>query len=253
MLNLTIVEDQLVPIYKNDEGQKLVNARELHDFLEIGTQYTKWFERMIEYGFAENNDFMAISQKRLTAQGNETEYIDHVIKLDMAKEISMIQRNEKGKEARKYFIQVENNYKEILIKQLTPMEQIKLQYQTLEEHEQKLNAIDEKVAHLENNMVIEYGQEVSIKKAVNKHVINECGGSEAPAYLLKDLRGKIYRALWRDYKDHFNITSYHNTPKKDFEMALDIVATWKPFWQISREIQTINGQDSSFLSSISTF
>jgi anti-repressor protein len=73
---------------------------------------------MAEYGFVENQDFQAISQKRLTAQGNSTEYIDHVLTIDTAKEISMIQRNEKGKQARQYFIQVEKawNSPEMIMK-----------------------------------------------------------------------------------------------------------------------------------------
>jgi len=87
-----------------------IDGRELHEFLEVGTQYTKWFSRMCEYGFDENIDYAAISQKRLTAQGNETEYINHKITLDMAKEICMIQRSEKGKKARRYFLQVEKDW-----------------------------------------------------------------------------------------------------------------------------------------------
>lgn len=55
---------------------------------------------MINYGFVENSDFVLVTQKRLTAQGNATEYIDHAMTLDMAKEIAMIQRTEKGKQAR---------------------------------------------------------------------------------------------------------------------------------------------------------
>lgn len=84
-----------------------MSARDLHEGLEIGTQYTKWFERMCEYGFAENADYRAISQKRLTAQGNETTYTDHEISIDMAKQICMIQRSEKGKLYRQYFIDLE--------------------------------------------------------------------------------------------------------------------------------------------------
>lgn len=90
-----------------DTEQPTVSARELHEKLNIGTQYTKWFERMTEYGFSENIDFKAISQKRLTAQGNETTYIDHEISIDMAKQICMIQRTPKGRECRQYFIDLE--------------------------------------------------------------------------------------------------------------------------------------------------
>lgn len=98
---------------KEDNGKKVVSARELHEGLEIKTQFTKWFDRMCEYGFEENQDFIAISQKRLTAQGNETTFIDYAITLDMAKEISMIQRTPLGKEYRKYFIECEKDLNEI--------------------------------------------------------------------------------------------------------------------------------------------
>ncbi|OTO28276.1 hypothetical protein A5816_000542 [Enterococcus sp. 3G1_DIV0629] len=106
---------ELIKVTTNERDEQLVSGRELHEFLEVGTQYTKWFDRMVEYGFAENIDFLTISQKRLTAQGNATTYIDHAMKLDMAKEISMIQRTEKGKQARQYFIQVEKEYKQQLL------------------------------------------------------------------------------------------------------------------------------------------
>lgn len=87
-----------------------LSARNVHEFLEVKTQYTKWFQRMCEYGFDENIDYRAISQKRLTAQGNETAYVDHEISLDMAKEIAMLQRNEKGREARQYFLELERKW-----------------------------------------------------------------------------------------------------------------------------------------------
>ncbi|HEY5576187.1 MAG TPA: phage antirepressor KilAC domain-containing protein [Clostridiaceae bacterium] len=110
--------EQLIPVNENDNGEVVVSGRDVHEFLEAGTQYTKWFERMTEYGFSENNDYIAISQKRLTAQGNETEYTDHIVKLDMAKELCMLSRNEKGKQARQYFIQVEKawNSPEMIMK-----------------------------------------------------------------------------------------------------------------------------------------
>lgn len=99
----------LIPIKENEDGQVVVSGRELCEFLGVKTQYTKWFERMTEYGFEEKRDYVLDSQKRLTnnPRNPTTEIIDHIVTLDMAKEISMIQRNEKGKQARQYFIQVE--------------------------------------------------------------------------------------------------------------------------------------------------
>lgn len=101
---------ELIKTTKNDGGEVVVSGRDLHEFLDISTRYNDWFERMCQYGFIENTDFIAITQKRVTAQGNETTSIDHAMKLDMAKEISMLQRNEKGKQARQYFIEVEKQY-----------------------------------------------------------------------------------------------------------------------------------------------
>ncbi|MBC1815613.1 phage antirepressor KilAC domain-containing protein [Listeria seeligeri] len=98
---------ELITTHQNENGDLIVSARELHEFLGVKTKYKDWFPRMVEYGFVENTDFITMAQKRATAQGNETTYFDHHIKLPMAKEISMIQRTEKGKQARRYFLAVE--------------------------------------------------------------------------------------------------------------------------------------------------
>ncbi len=127
-------------------------------------------------------------------------------------------------------------------RQLSPMEQLKLQYQVLEQHEEKLNTIETKVNHLENNMVIEHGQEVTLKKEVDIRVKKVCYGNESPAYLDKTLRAKVYRALWKDYKGYFNIVSYHDTLKKDLDNALTLIRTWAPSGGLLREIQTSNNQ-----------
>ncbi len=88
-------------------GEQLVSGRDLHEFLEVKTKFKDWFPRMCEYGFIENKDYIAVAQKRATAQGNETTYTDYLMKISMAKELSMLQRNERGKQAREYFIKCE--------------------------------------------------------------------------------------------------------------------------------------------------
>lgn len=99
--------NELITTTHNERGEIIISGRELHEFLGVSTQYTKWFERMCDYGFINGTDFITVSQKRLTAQGNTTTFIDHHLKLDMAKEIAMLQRTEKGKQARQYFLQLE--------------------------------------------------------------------------------------------------------------------------------------------------
>lgn len=95
------------------DGKQLVSGRELHEFLEIGTPYHKWMPRMLEYGFIEGQDFVTVGQKCPIANGGYQEKTDHALTLDMAKELSMIQRNEKGKLARQYFIRCEKLSKEL--------------------------------------------------------------------------------------------------------------------------------------------
>ena len=100
---------ELITVHYENE-RPTVSGRDLHDRLGIATQYTKWFERMAEYGFVENEDYAAISQKRLTAQGNETTFIDHQLTIDMAKQICMIQRTDAGRRYREYFLDVERRW-----------------------------------------------------------------------------------------------------------------------------------------------
>lgn len=98
---------ELIKININEKMEQVVSGRELHERLDIKTKYKDWFPRMVEYGFVENIDFVAIAQKKATAQGNETTFIDHILTLEMAKQLCMLARNEKGMEFRKYFIRVE--------------------------------------------------------------------------------------------------------------------------------------------------
>ena len=101
---------ELIKVEVNEKQEPIVSGRQLHEALGVKTAYKDWFPRMCEYGFVENQDYCTVAQKRATAQGNITTYNDHAIKLDMAKEIAMLQRNEKGKQVRQYFIQVEKDY-----------------------------------------------------------------------------------------------------------------------------------------------
>lgn len=97
---------ELIRIDVNENQEPVISGRALHSFLEVATPYDKWFPRMVEYGFADGLDFSTF----LSESTGGRPATDHAIRLDMAKEIAMIQRTEKGKQARQYFIQIEKDY-----------------------------------------------------------------------------------------------------------------------------------------------
>ena len=113
--------NELLKIDLNENQEPIISGRELHQVLEVNSNYTTWFNRMCDYGFVENFDYISFwsnskngnaveylgSPQKMSAKGYE---LDHALKLDMAKEIAMIQRNEKGKQVRQYFIEVEKEY-----------------------------------------------------------------------------------------------------------------------------------------------
>ncbi len=104
--------NELIKItYNND--RPAVSARDLHDFLEVKTAYKDWFPRMCEYGFTEGEDFNPLKIERVQNEGERMvarTVDDAVLTIDMAKELCMIQRNEKGKQARQYFLQIEKDW-----------------------------------------------------------------------------------------------------------------------------------------------
>ena len=108
---------ELITITKQVVGEDEINAvdaRELHEFLEVESEFRVWILRRIKnYDFVEGVDFVEDDQKRLASKTGQIRK-EYTISLDMAKELSMVERNAKGKEARKYFIECERKAKEVL-------------------------------------------------------------------------------------------------------------------------------------------
>ena len=152
--------NELIKIEVKD-GQQLASGRELHKFLEIGTEYMKWFSRMINYGFVENVDFIVIvkNDEDDTAFGGIRKSTDHLIKLNMAKEISMLQRNEKGKEARTYFIKCEEawNSPEMILARAN-----QIQSRMIEDYTKKIEVLENKIQ--EDKPKVEFYNDVTDSK-----------------------------------------------------------------------------------------
>lgn len=101
--------NQLIPIKNNEDGSIAVSGRDLHEFLEVNSNFTTWLSRMVEYGFTKGKDFLPKMEESTGGRPSQ----DYIMTLDMAKEIAMIQRSDKGKQAREYFIACEKQLKQV--------------------------------------------------------------------------------------------------------------------------------------------
>lgn len=113
MEDLTLLENKLVPIYTTSIGEKVVYGTELHDVLEVKTAYKDWsVRRFNECDAAKNEDYEVLLKNERNPKGGRPS-LEHIIKLDIAKEMAMLERNNKGKQIRRYFIEIEKKYKEV--------------------------------------------------------------------------------------------------------------------------------------------
>ena len=225
------------------EGRQLVSGRELHEFLEIRTKYKDWFRRMVEYGFEEEIDFIRVAQKRATnnLKNPVTTVIDHAISIDMAKEISMIQRTEKGKAARQYFINCEKKLNEV--KKLSPMELMELQFNALKEQKEKISQVENRVYKLEEDMPLFQIDCKEIQALVRKKGIEALGGYRSIAYNDNSLRGKVYSDIQQQIRREFGVLRYEAIKRSQLEMAKEIINHYKVPLVLENEIKLLNEQE----------
>ncbi|MGK4183794.1 ORF6C domain-containing protein [Ligilactobacillus salivarius] len=239
--------NELIKITKDDNGNSVVSGRDLHDFLEVKTAYKDWFPRMCEYGFTDGKDFSSI----LSESTGGRPRVDHAMTLDMAKEISMIQRTERGKQARQYFIDVEKEYKKQigqsqfrLPKNLTEMST--MFFDVMKDQDKKIEEQSEKVNFLMNLSGLTSPRNKELTKARNKKIIQVCGGSESNSYQDKSLRSKLYNELFKSYRHRFDVNQYVDTPMKRFDEAKDYINNWYPPFELKDEIEKANAQGNLF-------
>lgn len=111
-------------------------------------------------------------------------------------------------------------------KPMTTAEKIQLLAQGNEELNERVDVVEEKVTDLENNMTIDYGQQVVIGDEVNKVVINALGGKRSSAY--KEMSKKVFAECNRDIKHYFHVNARNNVPKKRFDEAVQYIQNWHP-------------------------
>lgn len=236
---------ELIKVTKDDNGNSVVSGRELHEFLKVKTPYKDWFPRMVEYGFTENVDFIGLAQKCAKPNGGRPK-TDHALTLDMAKEISMIQRTEKGKQARQYFIEVEKAYKEQYRLPQTPEEKLELTMQVTSRLNKRVDKAEEHIDFLMNKSEIDSTQRYKLKHARDKKAVGVLNGKDSNAYKDKALSRKTFRSLEREFKETFVISRYEDLRKEDFDRAISFINNWYPPFALRQEIEAKNAQENLF-------
>ena len=235
---IRIFSEDVIPVYDTDTGEKVVLGRELHERLKIKTAYKDWFPRMCEYGFIEGTDYSLVAQKCATNNPKNpyTTRADHIITLDMAKHIAMIQRTSEGMEIRQKLIDLEKN---VSVNQFAgaskELQAIFVLDNRSMQHEKRISA-------LETNMTVDYEQQRALRRAVNRVVVEALGGKTSPAYLDKSTRCKVYSECNKDAQDWFHVNSISNVPRKDFDNAIAYIERWRPCANTVMMIQNVNSQ-----------
>ncbi|MBJ8090299.1 antA/AntB antirepressor family protein [Bacillus cereus] len=147
MNQLKVIANEMLPVYQNENGEKFVNARELHDQLMSKQKFADWIKKRIEnYAFIENEDFF-ISLGKSTGGRPTTEFI---LTMDTAKEISMVENNEMGRAIRKYFIEVEKRFRQQQAK--SPAELIYMLAQQNMESERRMSQLQQQVTTVQHRL-----------------------------------------------------------------------------------------------------
>ena len=233
--------NELIKINSNNT----VSARELHEFLESKERFSKWFGRMLEYGFEPKVDFNMYKKVQVQLEGKreiKREISDFEITLDMAKELCMIQRSTKGKQARQYFINCEKKLKEVVKKPLTALEQLRLQYLVIDEQDKKINQVKADVKYLENNMPLFNIECKELQAVVRKKGCEVLGGYHSNAYNNNSIRCKVYADIQRQLKREFGVTRHEAIKRQYINKAHEIIQNYEAPTCLIDEIIMENNQ-----------
>lgn len=239
------MEELIKLTYNNDRITVL--ARDLHEFLEIGTAFKDWFPRMCEYGFEEGIDFNPLKIEQVRQEGNRNvtrQLQDYQLTIEMAKEIAMIQRNEKGKQARQYFIKCENQLKEQSKLPKNPKDILKLIVQANEETDKKVEELRNDVEDKFKEMPLFNSECEELEKTVRKVGTKVLGGYHSPAYNNTSIRQKVYSDIHRQVKHEFGVSTYKSIKREYHDDALRIINEYRVPMVLRDEINRINNQQS---------
>lgn len=218
--------NELFNLKENQDGTVAVSGRELHEGLEIQTPYKQWIDRMIDYGFEVNTDYIIMSEKVHTQKSVRAyEQENHIMTLDMGKEIAMLQRSDAGKNIRRYFIEIEKSYRQQ--KPLSTADQIKLIAQGNSELNERIDTVEDEITDIRENTKLDAGEYGAIAKAVSNKVAQirysmeiDKDNKKANKELFQDINTEIKRVA--------GVSTRSQLKQKDFENVMELIRLWQP-------------------------
>lgn len=244
MDNLKVIESELVPVYETDKGDKVVYGKDLHKTLGVKTDFSSWVKRRLnDCDAVEKVDYDLLPKIEEHASGAKHS-IEYVIKLDIAKEMAMLERNKKGKEVRRYFIRVEEKYKNDKQIPATIQGQIQLLAQGNVEINQRIDQLDNKLEKAIADLPILGIEENRISNAIKTKGMKCLGGKGSNAYKDKSVRGRLYCDMHRQLRREFGVSTYKAIKRSQCDTAVTIINGYAPPLVLSETIETLNNQQS---------
>lgn len=237
-MDYEIIENELLPIYENENKEKLINARELHKELGNKRQFSNWIKQRIEqFKFVENEDFIRFNKFVKGDEkgfGNKT-IIEYYLTIDTAKELAMVENNEMGRKIRRYFIEVEKRYRTIVEKPKNIFDFMRLAIDQIEINEKEIQ--DVKLLSESNSKEIEKIQskiDVKIKKdyCLASDIAEQLKLYSESGLPHSNLIGAIARQL--GYK-----TSYKHYYEDEYIAIVPEVSKGNDFWQVYYKVVAV--------------
>lgn len=192
MKALKVIENDLVPVYETSTGEKVVYGSELHEVLGAPSVYREWSKRRLtDIDAEEDADFTTVEIPTVSGGAPKK---DHIIKLDIAKEMAMLERNEKGKQVRRYFIQVEKKYKSasLATQELSPQLQVMINLEIEQKRQaEKLEHVEERIESIREVVAIDTTSWREDTGRILRKIGMECGDSKS----YQDVRAESYQLL----------------------------------------------------------
>lgn len=222
----------------NQDGQLVVTSRQIaEDFEKEHKDVLDKIRNLVAENSAVKNMFIETSYENRGKQ-----YPEYLLTRDGFSLLVMGFTGSKALGWKLKYIEAFNKMEQALKeqKQLSPMQQLRLQYQVIEEHEEKLTTIETKITKIENTMTIDYAQQEELNSLAKKVVVQALGGYGTPAY--RELSKKAFSAIWKDYKRVMQVNSYKNTAVKKLSTGRDFISNWKPDRELELMVKGANSQ-----------